>query len=36
MGCCGVTYEDEVEVKITDYIRTLKNPENTKKEFYKK
>ena len=31
MGCCGVTYEDEVEVKITDYIRTLKNPENTKK-----
>ncbi len=30
MGCCGVTYEDEVEVKITDYLKTLKNPEKTK------
>ena len=31
MGCCGVTYEDEVEQKITEYIKTLKNPDNTKK-----
>ena len=31
MGCCGVTYEDEVEEKITEYIKTLKNPDNTKK-----
>ena len=30
MGCCGVTYEDEAEVKITDYLKTLKNPEKTK------
>ena len=31
MGCCEVTYEDEVEEKITEYIKTLKNPDNTKK-----
>ena len=31
MGCCGVTYEDEVEEKITEYMKTLKNPDNTKK-----
>ena len=31
MGCCGVTYEDEVEQKITEYIKTLKNPDNKKK-----
>ena len=31
MGCCGVTYEDEVEEKITEYMKSLKNPDNTKK-----
>ena len=31
MGCCGVTYEDEVEEKITEYMKTLKNPDNAKK-----
>ena len=23
MGCCGVTYEDDIEKDISDYLKTL-------------
>ena len=31
MGCCGVTYEDEVETEISNYLKTLNLPDNKKK-----
>ena len=32
MGCCGVTYEEEIEKQISDYIKTLNESEETKKK----
>ena len=30
MGCCGVTYEEEVEEEIINYLKTINKPEVTK------
>ena len=30
MGCCGVTYEEEVEDEIINYLKTINKPEVTK------
>ena len=30
MGCCGVTYEEEVEEEIIKYLKTINKPEETK------
>ena len=35
MGCCGVTYEEEVENEIVNYLKTLKNTDNAKKRLLK-
>ena len=32
MGCCGVTYEEEIEKQIIDYIKTLNESEETKRK----
>ena len=32
MGCCGVTYEEEIEKQISDYIKTLNESEETKRK----
>jgi len=31
MGCCGVTYEEEVEEEIIKYLKTINKPEEIKK-----
>ena len=35
MGCCGVTYEEEVETEISNYLKTLNLPDNKKKGLLK-
>ena len=32
MGCCGVTYEEEIEKQISDYVKTLNESEETKRK----
>ena len=32
MGCCGVTYEEEIEKQVSDYIKTLNESEETKRK----
>ena len=32
MGCCVVTYEEEIEKKVSDYIKTLNESEETKRK----
>ena len=36
MGCCcGVTYEEEVEAEIINYLKTINKPDTTKNKLLK-
>ena len=35
MGCCGVTYEEEVEEEIIKYLKTINKPDSTKAKLLK-
>ena len=34
MGCCVVTYEEEIEKQVSDYIKTLNESEETKRKLF--
>ena len=35
MGCCGVTYEEEVETEICKYLKSLNQPDAKKRQLLK-